>query len=74
MRISSFIVAASASSTLALTIPTGENVKNRESRAEDLFTIETAPGETREVTEAQKWKLHNVSFPAIILPSSPLNA
>lgn len=55
MRFSGIFIAASVSSTLALSIPT-------ERRAdEQLFTIETAPGETQEVTEAQKWELFNVS-------------
>lgn len=47
-------VALALSSTLVLAAPTPVT--------EQLFTIETAPGETKQVTEAQKWELHNVSI------------
>jgi hypothetical protein len=33
---------------------------------EELFTIELAPGETKVVTEAEKWALRAVGLPAII--------
>ncbi|KAF1845110.1 Zn-dependent exopeptidase [Cucurbitaria berberidis CBS 394.84] len=48
---STFALALSASAALALSIPKRE--------AEQLFTVELAPGETKQVTEAQKWELHN---------------
>lgn len=50
---STFTLALSASAALARSIP-------RET--EQLFTLELAPGETKQVTEAEKWKLHNVSI------------
>ncbi|KAI8935489.1 hypothetical protein NX059_008059 [Plenodomus lindquistii] len=49
---STFALALSASSALGLSIPKRE-------AAEQLFTIELAPGETKQVTEAEKWALHN---------------
>jgi leucyl aminopeptidase len=52
---SSFALALSASAALALSIP------RREAAAEQLFTLELSPGETKQVTEAEKWELHNVS-------------
>lgn len=51
---STFALALSASATLAATIPRDIEIQ------EQLFTIETAPGETKQVTEAQKWELLNV--------------
>jgi leucyl aminopeptidase len=47
-----FVAVLSASSALGLSIPTKE--------AEQLFTVELAPGKTKQVTEAGKWELHNV--------------
>lgn len=44
-------IALALSATAALAVPTPAT--------EQLFTIETAPGETKQVTEAQKWELHN---------------
>ncbi|KAF2036596.1 Zn-dependent exopeptidase [Setomelanomma holmii] len=50
---SSFALALSASAALALSIP------KREVSTEQLFTLELAPGKTKQVTEAEKWELHN---------------
>jgi leucyl aminopeptidase len=55
-----FTVVLSASSALALSIPTREAVPV--SSDEQLFTVELAPGKTKQVTEAGKWELHNVSL------------
>ena len=49
---SALAIALSASSAFALSIPREE--------VEQLFTLELAPGETKQVTEAEKWELHNV--------------
>lgn len=49
----SVLVAALAASASAL------NVARKESQ--DLFTIELAPGVTKQVTEAEKWALKAVS-------------
>ena len=57
---STLALALSASAALALTIPT-RGVEAEVKTAEQLFTVELAPGETKQVTEAQKWELHNVS-------------
>lgn len=46
------ILALSAAAALAIPTP-ASNL---------LLTIETAPGETKQVTEEQKWELHNVSL------------
>jgi len=53
-------LALSASAALALSIPRGEVEAPRS--AEQLFTLELAPGETKQVTEAEKWELYNVSL------------
>jgi leucyl aminopeptidase len=58
---SAFALALSASSALALSIPRGE-ADAPVSTTEQLFTLELAPGETKQVTEAEKWELHNVSL------------
>ncbi|KAH7083182.1 hypothetical protein BKA63DRAFT_403780 [Paraphoma chrysanthemicola] len=50
---SSLALALSASAALALSIP------KREAAPEQLFTLELAPGETKQVTEAEKWELYN---------------
>lgn len=53
-----FALALSASTSIALTVPkrdSGASIKT----AEQLFTVELAPGETKQVTEAQKWVLYN---------------
>ena len=47
----SAIAAVLSASTLTLAAPAAK---------EPLYTIETAPGETRKITEAQKWELFNV--------------
>jgi leucyl aminopeptidase len=63
MRFSNFLAAVSASSALALTIPardTATEVGSRAAPTKQLFTIETAPGETKQVTEAEKWALKKV--------------
>jgi leucyl aminopeptidase len=61
MKLSSTLAAVlSATSALALSIPAREATPA--SSAEPLFTVELAPGETKQVTEAQKWELHNVSL------------
>lgn len=54
---SAFTFALSASSALALSVP-----KRQTEASEQLFTLELAPGETKVVTEAEKWELHNVSL------------
>ncbi|OAK96321.1 Zn-dependent exopeptidase [Phaeosphaeriaceae sp. SRC1lsM3a] len=51
---SAFTFALSASSALALSVP-----KRQTEASEQLFTLELAPGETKVVTEAEKWELHN---------------
>ena len=56
---STIALALSASAALALSIPKGEIEAPRS--AEQLFTLEFAPGETKQVTEAEKWELFNVS-------------
>lgn len=56
---STLALALSASAALALTIPKRE-VDTPTPTTEQLFTVELAPGETKQVTEAQKWELHNV--------------
>jgi leucyl aminopeptidase len=53
---STFALALSASAALALSIP------KREIETEQLFTLELAPGETKQVTEAEKWELRKVSL------------
>jgi leucyl aminopeptidase len=59
MKLSSTLAAVlSATSALALSIPTREAAPA--SSAEQLFTVELAPGKTKQVTEAEKWELHNV--------------
>lgn len=57
---SALAIALSASSALALSIPREEADASTEA-PEQLFTLELAPGETKQVTEAEKWELHNVS-------------
>jgi leucyl aminopeptidase len=57
---SALAVVLSASSALTLSIPTREAAPA--SSTEQLFTVELAPGETKQVTEAEKWELHNVSL------------
>jgi leucyl aminopeptidase len=54
---SAFAFALSASAVVALTIPR-DTVASPE---EQFFTLELAPGETKQVTEAEKWELYNVS-------------
>jgi hypothetical protein len=56
---STITFALSASAALALSIPKRE-LDVPTPTAEQLFTVELAPGETKQVTEAQKWELHNV--------------
>jgi hypothetical protein len=56
-------IALSASSAIALSIPS-RAVDAPTTTTEQLYTIELAPGETKQVTEAQKWELHNVSLTA----------
>lgn len=51
---STFALALCASASLALSIPKRE----AEAASEQLFTLELAPGETKQVTEAEKWELH----------------
>lgn len=63
---SALAFALSASSALALSIPKGE-VDTPVSTSEQLFTVELAPGETKQVTEAEKWELHNVCLANLIL-------
>jgi leucyl aminopeptidase len=53
---SAFTVALSASAALALSIP------KRDVSTEQVFTIELAPGTTKQVTEAEKWELRKVSL------------
>ncbi|CAO2655597.1 Nn.00g044000.m01.CDS01 [Neocucurbitaria sp. VM-36] len=53
-----FALALSASAALALSIPKRE-AEAPTPTTEQLFTVELAPGETKQVTEAQKWELHN---------------
>ncbi|KAH8730766.1 hypothetical protein GQ44DRAFT_606123 [Phaeosphaeriaceae sp. PMI808] len=48
---STLALALSASATFARSIPKRET--------EQLFTVELAPGETKQITEAEKWELHN---------------
>jgi hypothetical protein len=62
-------VALSASSAVALSIPS-RAVDVPPSTTEQLFTLELAPGETKQVTEGQKWELHNVSLIPQIRASS----
>lgn len=54
---SALAIALSASSAFALSIPREEAST---AALEQLFTLELAPGETKQVTEAEKWELHNV--------------
>ncbi|KAH9864382.1 hypothetical protein J1614_010316 [Plenodomus biglobosus] len=53
-----FALALSISVALGASIPKREEETSVKT-SEQLFTIELAPGETQEVTEAQKWALHN---------------
>jgi leucyl aminopeptidase len=55
---SAVAIALSASSVLALSFPKREV---ESTTTEQLFTLELAPGQTKQVTEAEKWELHNVS-------------
>ncbi|KAF2853195.1 Zn-dependent exopeptidase [Plenodomus tracheiphilus IPT5] len=55
---STFALALSASAALGLSIPKREEEASVKI-SEQLFTLEFAPGETKQVTEAQKWALHN---------------
>jgi leucyl aminopeptidase len=57
---SAVAIALSTSSVLALSIPK-RGVDVSIAKTEQLFTLELAPGETKQVTEAEKWELHNVS-------------
>lgn len=53
---SAFSFTLSVSTVLSLTIPREASV----SPAEELYTLELAPGKTKQVTEAEKWVLYNV--------------
>ncbi|KAF2175239.1 Zn-dependent exopeptidase, partial [Zopfia rhizophila CBS 207.26] len=53
MKLTSFALALSASSAVALTIPRDAPTPT----TEQLYTVELAPGETKQVTEEQKWEL-----------------
>lgn len=63
-------IAALAATTAALSIG------RREAPAEELFTLEFAPGETQVVTEEEKWALKNVgshlSFIALLMSTDYL--
>jgi leucyl aminopeptidase len=50
-----FAIALSASGAITLSIP------KRDVSTEQLFTVELAPGQTKQVTEAEKWELRKVS-------------
>lgn len=65
MRLALFVT-LSATLALARTIPT-PTIPRRDPTptTEELFTIELAPGETKQVTEAEKWELKKVrSYPS----------
>ncbi|KAF1911281.1 hypothetical protein BDU57DRAFT_565830 [Ampelomyces quisqualis] len=55
---STLAIVLSASSALALSI-SRDGIDASTVAAEQLFTLELAPGETKQVTEAEKWELHN---------------
>ena len=57
MKTSALISALLATSVAGLAVRIG-TLEQRE----QLYTIETAPGETKQVTEAEKWALRAVSF------------
>ena len=52
-----FAFTLSVSTVISLTIPREASV----ALAEQFYTLELAPGETKQVTEAEKWVLYNVS-------------
>jgi leucyl aminopeptidase len=62
---STLALALSASSALALSVP--KRQIDGPSPSAELFTIELAPGETKVVTEAEKWELHNVCSQTLLL-------
>ncbi|KAF2278690.1 leucine aminopeptidase 1 [Westerdykella ornata] len=59
MKFSTSLVALCASWSLALTIPAPDLPTDVQFRApkEELLTLELAPGQTKQVTEAEKWAL-----------------
>jgi hypothetical protein len=66
-------IALAASSAIALSIPS-RAVDAPTTTNEKLYTLELAPGETKQVTEAQKWELHNVNLTAAFHASSANNS
>ena len=55
MKFFTLFTASLASSASALALPVAE------SAPEQLYTVEIAPGVTKQVTEAQKWELKKAS-------------
>jgi len=60
MKYHPFISALLASSVASLAI---QRDVEAEAASTALYTIETAPGETQQVTEAEKWALKQVILP-----------
>ena len=56
MKLFTLRVVALASSAITLALPLADG------SIEELYTIELAPGEIRQVTEAQKWELRKVCW------------
>jgi leucyl aminopeptidase len=56
---SAFVLALSVSTALALSI-SNSDIDVLTAAKEQLFTLELKPGETKQVTEAEKWELFNV--------------